>query len=203
MSYATILSKMPNDQNSAQLSDEELALRVQKGNKEAFATLLEHFERKLLRYGNRFLSNRQDIEDIVQDVFMAAYQNIHSFDASQRFSPWIYRIAHNKFVDALKEKSRTPLVLFDFDTLFSHHVYDESSETEREQGEMRKMIDKGLEKIPLKYREILILHYLEELKYKEIADVLHIPTGTVGIRLKRAKEALKKVYTSMDLQYGS
>lgn len=194
---------MSNDQTGGQPTDEELAIRVQKGDKDAFAVLLEHFERKLLRYGSKFISNRQDIEDIVQDVFVSAYQNIQSFDASQRFSPWIYRIAHNKFVDAIKEKSRTPLVFFDFDTLFSHHVYDESSETDREQTEMRKMIDKGLEKIPIKYREILILHYLEELKYKEIAEVLHVPTGTVGIRLKRAKEALKKVYTDMKIDYGS
>ena len=57
---------------------------------------------------------------------------------------------------------------------------------------MKKMIASGLENIPSNYKEIIILYYIEELSYQEIADILHIPTGTVGIRLRRGKEALKK-----------
>ncbi len=193
---------MATDQSGQQLTDEELAGRVQHGDHDAVGVLVERYERKLLRYGSKFLSNRQDIEDIVQDVFVNTYKNIQSFDSSQRFSPWIYRIAHNGFVDALKQHARKPLIFFDVDTLFAHPV-DEHAETEREQREMRDMIDRGLDKLPIKYREILILHYLEELKYKEIADVLRIPTGTVGIRLQRAKEALRTVYKKMNLHYGT
>ena len=64
------------------------------------------------------------------------------------------------------------------------------------------MIDAGLDQLSAKYKEVLILHYLEELSYKEIADILEVPTGTVGIRIKRAKEALKKVYEKMQFKYG-
>jgi len=185
-----------------QLTDEELAARVQQGDKEIFGVLMERYEQKLLRYGRKFLSEHDDIVDIVQDVFISTYQNIQNFDASQKFSPWVYRIAHNAFVNGLKKHSYNPLLLVDFDTLISHTAYEDPAPKEREQAEMKKMIDKGLDKLQPKYREVLILHYLEDMPYKEIADILQIPGGTVGIRIKRAKEALKKIYETMNMRYG-
>jgi len=183
------------------LTDEQLAVLVQGGDKEKFGLLMARYESKLFRYGRKFLSNPDNIEDVVQEVFIKTYQNIKSFDASQRFSPWIYRIAHNTFVNALRKNSRGPLYIFDFDTLISHPVYEDPAVFEREQAEIKKMIDKGLEELSSNYREILILYYLEEQSYKEIADILHIPIGTVGIRLKRAKDALKKVYDKLGLSH--
>ncbi len=182
-------------------SDEAVVLEVQHGNKDVFGVLMERYEKKLLRYGRKFLSEKENIEDIVQEVFIKAYQNIQSFDTSQKFSPWIYRIAHNTFINALKKKSRNPLYLFDFDTLLYHPIYENPDDKEKDQQEMRVMVDKGLDGLSQKYKEIIILHYLEELSYKEIADVLRIPIGTVGIRLKRAKDALKKVYETLGLNY--
>ncbi len=185
----------------AHMTDEEVAVRVQQGDTESFGALVERYEDKLLRYGRRFLSRQEDIEDIVQDVFVNAYQNMQSFDTKQKFSPWVYRIAHNAFVNALKKKSRNPLVLVDFDTMLAHPVYEDPLPREREQAEMKRVVEEGLEKLAPKYREVLILYFLEELSYKEIAEILEVPTGTVGIRLKRAKEALKKIlpqHTSID-----
>jgi len=183
------------------MTDEELVMLVRGGDTNKFGDLVERYEAKLLRYGRKFLSRPEDIQDIVQDVFVSTYQNIQSFDSTQRFSPWIYRIAHNAFVNRLKKNSYNPLVLIDFDTLISHPVYDDPAPREREQKEMSVMIEKGLHNIEPKYREVLILYYLEEMSYKEISDILQIPSGTVGIRLKRAKSALKKVYESMNIHY--
>jgi RNA polymerase sigma-70 factor (ECF subfamily) len=177
-------------------SDEEIAKLVQGGDKEIFGVLVDRYEKKLLRYGRKFLARGEDIEDIVQDVFVSTYKNMRGFDASQKFSSWIYRIAHNAFVNGLKRGERAPL-LVDFDTFLAHPVYDDPSESEREQEEMRKHIDACLDKLPAKYREVLILHYFEDLPYKDIADVLQVPTGTVGIRLRRAKDGLKKVMDKM------
>ncbi|HVU80129.1 MAG TPA: RNA polymerase sigma factor [Candidatus Paceibacterota bacterium] len=185
------------------MTDEKAALLVQQGRHEPFGTLVERYEQKLLRYGRKFLARPEDIEDIVQDVFLSAYQNMRTFDASQRFSPWIYRIAHNAFVNALRKRSRVPITLPDFDTLVSHAVYEDPAPAEREVREMKAMIDKGLGDIDPKYREVLILHYLEDMQYKEIADILQIPQGTVGIRIKRGKEALKNIYKKLDLRYGA
>jgi len=185
----------------ADLTDEQLAILVQQGDKEKFGLLMARYESKLFRYGRKFLSNQDNIEDVVQEVFIKTYQNMKSFDAAQRFSPWIYRIAHNTFVNALRKTSRGPLYFFDFDTIISHPIYEDPAVFEREQVEMKKMIDRGLEKLSSNYREILILYYLEEQSYKEIADILHVPIGTVGIRLKRAKDALKKVYQKLGLTH--
>ncbi len=187
---------------SEEVTDEALAIRVQGGDKAAFAAIMERFEGKLLRYGNKFLAEREDVVDIVQEVFISVYQNIKSFDRSQKLSPWIYRIAHNAFVNALKKKSRNPFVMLDFDALLSHTVSEDPLQGEREQEEIHKMIDAGLDQLSAKYKEILILYYLEELPYKEIADIIEVPIGTVGIRIKRAKEALRKVYEKMKFQYG-
>lgn len=182
-------------------TDEELAHAVQEGTTEAFGILVERYEAKLLRYGRKFLSNRDDIQDIVQNILIIAYQNIKSFDTTQRFSPWIYRIAHNAFVNSLRSKARSLLSFVDFDTFASHPVYEDTQKSERDQAEMKKMVEVGLAQLSSKHKEVLILHYLEDMSYKDIGDVLQIPTGTVGIRLKRAKESLVKVYEKMNLHY--
>jgi RNA polymerase sigma-70 factor (ECF subfamily) len=185
-----------------ELTDEALATKVQRGDKESFGPLMERFEGKLLRYGTKFLRAPEDVEDIVQDVFVSVYQSIQSFDPMQKFSPWIYRVAHNHFVNAIKKHSRNPLTLLDFDILLSHTVHEDPLQAEKDRKEMKEMIDRGLNEISDKYREILILYYLEEMQYKEIAEILQVPTGTVGIRIRRAKEALQVAYKKMNIQYG-
>lgn len=175
-------------------TDELVVARVQGGDTEAFGELVARYEAKLLRYGRKFLARDEDRQDIVQDVFINAYQNIQSFDTAQRFSPWMYRIAHNAFVNEIRKNERRPLLPFDFDTIIPHTAYEDPAESERDQKDMRAYLEKGLSKIPSKYREVLILHYFEDMAYKDIADILQVPQGTVGIRLKRAKEALRGQY---------
>ena len=174
------------------LSDEQLARLVQDGDTDKFGLLMERYQAKLFRYGKKFLSDNDNIEDVVQDVFIKTYQNIKSFDTSQRFSPWVYRIAHNTYINAIKKRSIGPMYLFDFDTLLSYTVVDDPVVREKEQKEMKEIVDKGLSLIEPKYREILVLFYIEELSYKEISEILHIPIGTVGVRIMRAKEILKE-----------
>ena len=175
-----------------ELTDEELALRVQSGDQQALADLMERYTGKLLRYGRRFLYSSDSIVDIVQDVFITVYENIQDFDATRQFSPWIYRIAHNAFVNVLRRKSREPLYFMDLDRIVPHPVYEDPDQREKESEEMRVLLEQSLENIAPAYREIIDLYYFENFSYREIADILHIPMGTVGIRLSRAKDALKK-----------
>jgi len=86
-------------------TDEEIALMVQQGDIQAFGMLVDRYERKIKRYAKKFISSAEDAKDLAQEVFMKAYANIQSFNAERRFSPWIYRIAHNEFVNALKKKT--------------------------------------------------------------------------------------------------
>ena len=173
-------------------TDEQIADLVQKGQQELFGILMDRYERKLFSYGRKFLTGQENIEDVVQEVFIKTYQNIKSFDLKQKFSSWIYRIAHNTFVNALRKHSKSPLRFFDFDTFTAHPVYEDGMPAENEQKRIGELVDQGLEKLSPEYREIIILYFIENLSYKEIADVLHIPIGTVSVRLLRAKKMLKK-----------
>ena len=187
----------------SQLSDEQIVLLIQQGDKERFGILMERYDKKLSRYGRKFLSRKENIEDIVQDIFISAFQNIKSFDVSLKFSSWIYRIAHNAFVNGLKKNSRSPVSFFDFDIFMPHIAYEDPIIKEKEYEKTKEMIDKGLDQLSSKHKEVLILHYLEEFSYKEMSDILQVPTSTVGIRIMRAKEALKKVYEKMNIKpYG-
>ena len=172
--------------------DEDLARLVQQDDHQALATLMDRYTAKLFRYGHRFLSSDDEISDVVQDVFVTVYQNIQAFDSTRRFSPWIYRIAHNAFVDALRKRAKGPVYGLDFDRIVPHPIYEDPDEDEKEKEEMRVVLEKHLDELPASYREIVDLHYFENFKYQEIADILHIPIGTVGIRLLRARQMLKK-----------
>jgi RNA polymerase sigma-70 factor (ECF subfamily) len=177
-------------------TDEAIAVRVQNGQADAFGLLIERYQEKLMRYARKFLIDVDDATDIVQDIFIKAYENIQSFDTSRRFSPWIYRIAHNEFINALKKRtaSRTTFI-FDIDTLFPHLAAPETSDSAALERDLKVTLEQQLEKLDTKYREPLILYYLESMDYKEISEILQIPISTVGVRLARAREALKKVAT--------
>jgi RNA polymerase sigma-70 factor, ECF subfamily len=173
-------------------TDEEVAVEVQNGNIDAFTVILERYEQKILRYGRRFLFDTREVEDVVQEVFLKSYQNIRSFDAKRKLSSWLYRIAHNEFVNVLRKKGRAPISFFDPETIFPHPVSSEIPEKDFAAAETKAMLDKVLDKLPTKYQEPLVLHYIEEIDYKEIAEVLHLPVSTVGVRIMRAKKLLRE-----------
>jgi RNA polymerase sigma-70 factor (ECF subfamily) len=174
------------------IPDEDVVISVQNGDRDAFATIVKRYQSRLTRYGKKFLVDRSNIDDVVQDVFISAYENINSFNTSLQFSSWVYRIAHNAFINEIRRKKRyISIPEFDFDELFPHFsVYEPYDENEHK--EMKKLVDMGLSELPEKYREVLVLHYIEDQGYKEISDILKIPVGTVGIRIKRAKEEFRK-----------
>lgn len=174
-------------------TDEELAAQTQAGNQAAFTVLFARYEKKILRYGRRFLYNYSDLEDAVQEVFIKAYRNIQSFIVAKKFSTWLYRIAHNTFINVIKKKGREPIAFFDFDTFLQLRVTTNITPHELLMQEQdKKNLIENLAILPPKYREPLVLYYLEEMDYLEIADILQIPISTVGVRLRRAKAMLKK-----------
>ncbi len=175
------------------ITDEIVARRVQQDDIDAFALLMERYEKKITRYGRKFLSHPDDIRDIVQEIFTKAYVNIKSFDAQRKFSPWIYRIAHNEFVNALKKRKSQKMSFIDFDLIFPHPAAKETADSDVDRIDLRRLLDGYIGKLPMKYREPLVLYYFEEMNYREIADILRLPVSTVGIRLQRGKALLKKV----------
>lgn len=182
-----------------ELTDEDIAVRVQKGEIEAFGELVNRYEERMSRYARKFLFAGEDAKDLVQDVFIKAYVNIQSFDAGRKFSSWLYRIAHNEFINAGKKKSRLPVFAFDLDALFPHLAAKETADSEAMRKELKGMLDQCLDKLDLKYREPLVLYYIEDLDYREIADILQIPVSTVGVRLARGKALLRSIF---EKKYG-
>jgi RNA polymerase sigma-70 factor, ECF subfamily len=176
------------------ISDRKLAKMVQNGDDDAFNILLKRYRSKIKRYGQKFLSNNMDIEDIVQDIFLKAYQNINSFDTKRKFSPWIYRIAHNEYINFLKKRDREPIRFFDPEVIFPFYPSRIESDQLAKDDELKDKLDSSLRKIKSKYREVLILYYYEDMSYQEISDILKIPVSTVGVRLKRARDKIRKEY---------
>ncbi len=189
---------MTEQQEQPLETDESIARSVQAGQADAFGTLVERFEPKLLRYAAKFLMSPEDGRDLVQDVFLKAYVNINSFDASRSFSAWIYRIAHNEFINAIKKKGREPLSFFDPDTLFPHPVAPEQADTNLHSTELKEMIDRFINRLDPKYREPLVLYYYEGMDYKQISKIMQIPVSTAGVRINRAKQQLQKCHDEFE-----
>ncbi len=176
------------------MTDEDIAKKVQSGDIEAFGQLVERYEAKMQRYIKRFLYSYEDAQDTVQDVFIKAYTNIQSFNAARKFSPWLYRIAHNTSINLIKKRGKEALPFFDPDTLFPHPIAKQKTDDAWNEQELKAAIDSYLDKLKPNYREPLILYYFEDMDYKGISDVLHIPVSTVGVRINRAKKKLKELY---------
>jgi RNA polymerase sigma-70 factor (ECF subfamily) len=173
-------------------SDQEIAEAVCLGDKDLFGVLIDRYEEKITRYIRRFTQSKEDMEDIVQVVFIKAFTHLKSFDTTQSFNAWIYRIAHNESVNLLKKRGNEKVAFIDFDTFFPHPFAKEEADKESMDKELKTILDTSLNKLSSKYREVLILYYYDELSYQEIANILHIPTSTVGVRIRRAKEQLKE-----------
>ena len=185
------------EQKKHQQSDEEIAALVRAGDIDFFGVLIHRYKEKMIRYARKFLSDHEDINDIIQEIFIKAYTNIQSFDTKRKFSSWLYRIAHNKLVNTLKKRKKNTLPLFELDTFLPHSLRDDSLSQNIDRQDIQEMINKCLDRLKPKYREPIILYYLENLSYKEIAEVMRIPISTVGIRIKRAKEIMKSIFKKL------
>lgn len=163
-------------------------------NQEYFYCIISRYEKLILHYILRISSStKEDAEDILQEVFMSVYENLNEFDKSLKFSSWIYRIAHNKTISAwrkLKARPRAISVDENID-LFNLIASNEDIAKSLEKRCTVKEIRLALDKLDEKYKEVLILKFLEDKDYKEISDILKKPMGTIATLINRAKEKLK------------
>lgn len=171
----------------------ELVRKVLDGQKDSYGDIVQIYNNKLSRYINRFIATKEDVEDILQNVFIKAYQNLNSFDKDQSFNSWIYRIAHNESVNYLKKHKKIGISFFELDIISPQLFSKEKSDSHTLTQELKKEMELNLDKLGAKYKEILILNYFEDLSYEEISEILKIPISTVGTRIRRAKEKLKEI----------
>ncbi len=163
------------------------------GDRNAFKALIEANQRLVMHVVYKMVSNRSDVEDICQDVFVKVYQNLTGFKHDSKLSTWIAKIAYNTTINYL-EKKKVPL----FDDLSPEEVTldhlsgngtapDEFSE----QGELSGILQDQIDHLPVQFRTILTLYHLDEMSYKEIGEIMDLPEGTVKSYLFRARKLLK------------
>lgn len=176
--------------NFDQFTDEQLIVQVRENDKEKYAEIIRRYQIKLTHYLRKFIRNHDELEDVLQEIFIRTYRNLFAFDIDKKFSPWIYRIAHNQAINHIKKNKKGSISLDEYEW----EIVDEKMDLKKtiDNSLAKTKIEKGLSTLKIKYREPLILYFFEQKSYEEISDILHIPISTVGTLISRGKNALKE-----------
>jgi RNA polymerase sigma-70 factor, ECF subfamily len=176
---------------------------------EEFGRIIEKYQEPLKRYIRRMARpSPDDLDILLQDIFIKAYENLNDFDQSLPFSSWIYRIAHNESIDYLRKKKRfgasldDPAHDDDSVTLAETIAADEDIAMETDRAYLKKCITAVLEELEPKYRSVLVLKFLEDKDYSDISDILRKPPGTVATLIHRAKKEFKRLAEEKGMHLG-
>ena len=180
-----------------QLDDRALVARVLEGDRDRFTELVRRYEKRLVNYVFRITHRYEEAHDLAQEIFVKVYLALDRYDPKYQFSTWLFRIAQNSAIDALRKKSisEVPLV---------RTTEDEPTGKEREfadvgvspyrdlkNKQLASAIEKAVDNLPPDYRELIQLRHFAELSYEEIASMKKLPLGTVKNKLFRARNLLK------------
>ena len=166
-----------------------LISRARTGDREAFGGLVEQYRDNVYRLAYRMCGNAYDADEAAQEAFVAAWRALPNFRGDAKFSTWLYRLTTNAAIDVMRREKRHQTV-GDGEMMDLADDADSPQETV-ERTEQQEAVQKALATLSEEYREVLLLRYMEELDYAEIAEVLQLPSGTVKSRINRAKAALK------------
>ena len=182
------------------MSDAELIQEILSGNLTLFRQLLERHQAQVFRTCIGFVHQKEDADDLTQEVFIQAYQSLASFKGDSEFSTWLYRVAVNRALNYMRERKKKSI--FDrLDSFFTREVatqsiFDGVTEDNPEQqfilNEEREMIAQALDKLPEKQRVAMVLSKYDDMSQREIANVLNTTEGAVEALLQRAKTTLRK-----------
>lgn len=181
-----------------QLDDRALVERILGGDRDLFTTLVGRYEKRLVNYVYRITHRYEDAHDLAQEIFVKVYLALDRYDPKYQFSTWLFRIAQNSAIDALRKKSIAEVPL-------ARPTEEEPTGKEREfaddgispyralkNKQLSAAIDKAVEQLPVDYRELIQLRHFAELSYEEIASMKKLPLGTVKNKLFRARNLLKE-----------
>jgi len=166
-----------------------LISRARGGDRDAFGALVEQYRDNVYRLAYRMCGNAYDADEAAQEAFVAAWRALPNFRGDAKFSTWLYRLTTNAAIDVMRREKRHQTV-GDGEMVDLADDADSPQETV-ERTEQQEAVQKALATLSEEYREVLLLRYMEELDYAEIAEVLQLPSGTVKSRINRAKAALK------------
>ena len=180
--------------------DEVLVSAVLTGDLDAYRTLVERYETAFLRYAIRMLPSRPVAEDIVQDGFLVAYQELASCEHPERFASWCFHIVRNRCHDYL----RSPLSRMEgSERLESLPAEGEDLERQVDRADLRRAIARAVAALPPLLREAFVLHHQESLTYPQMAERLDASESALKMRVKRAREALQELLADFEDRAGT
>ena len=188
-----------------QCTDEDLLARFRKGQTEAFGALVGRYERELYGYLRRYLGDADLAEDVFQNTFLQLVVKIGQYEPGRPVRPWLYTIATNQAIDALRRHGRHQALSLDrhreesangeAHSLMESLPSDAPGPSDHAEGlELNERVRASVDRLPDFLRHVLILAYYQGLKYREIADILGIPVGTVKSRLHAALVKLNEMW---------
>jgi RNA polymerase sigma-70 factor, ECF subfamily len=163
--------------------DKELVRKTLAGDDRAFGELVDSCQTPLYNLALRLLGNREDARDALQAAFIKAYTKLHTYDCRYRFFAWIYRIVMNEALNSLKTRRR-------------HEELDDrlpdrsDNRWSPERDSQSRLVQEALMRLPMNYRQAIVLRYWSDLSHKEIAEILSVPEKTVKSRLFSARQLL-------------
>lgn len=171
-------------------TDAELLDQAKK-DPEAFGALMERYEAPLRRYLRRLTGwGDEEVSDMLQESFIKAYRYLNDYDETLKFSTWLYRITHNQAIDTLRSAQVRPfLSSFSLEDV-EQFLPDTDTEGQFLRQDDLEKVREAILTLPLPYREVLILRFLEEKSYEEIVDILKKPKGTIATLIKRGRTLL-------------
>lgn len=159
-----------------------LISRCRTGDETAMAAIIDRHRVRLIRTAANLMRDRHEAEDITQETFLKAFREMHKLRDDRAFSGYLYRICVRLCMDRLRLKRAEPS---EFDTVQDH---------EGGSVENRVVIERLLRELPADLRATLLLREIERLSYEEVAEVMHVPVGTVRSRLHTARERFRKLW---------
>jgi len=182
-----------------QLDDRALVARILRGERDRFTDLVRRYEKRVINYVYRITHRYEEAHDLTQEIFVKVYVAIDRYDPKYQFSTWLFRIAQNSAIDALRKKSVIEVPI-------ARPATEDGNQKEREfadggvspyralkNKELSAAIDRAVRDLPPDYRELIQLRHFAELSYEEIATMKKLPLGTVKNKLFRARNLLKDV----------
>jgi len=193
-------------------SDEDLLLRFRKGQSEAFGVLVRRYERELFGYLRRYVGDASLAEDVFQNTFLQVYVKSNQYESGRPVRPWLYTIATHQAIDALRRNSRHQVLSLDQhrqepgdgDIHSLMETLESASPGPLDQTvgeERRERVRASVDNLPDFLRQVVVLAYYQGLKYREIADILGIPVGTVKSRLHAALVKLQEAWNATPSLY--
>lgn len=183
------------------VSDQELVAATL-ADSAAYVHLVRRYEAPLMRYLLRLgCKTRSDAEDVLQEVFIKAFRNLNEYDTTLKFSSWLYRITHNEAITFFRKANRLPQVARSDDEVAAfEQIADVSNLADEVDAKLdAAALRAAVDALDPKYRDVLILRFLEDRSYEEISDILRKPPGTVATLISRAKQRLRDLLTTSAL----